>query len=90
MQAIVANTAAMCDMPRMVTGTQLKMARTALGWGMRELAARSGVSANTVMRAESSSGIPNVNARTLARLKAALEDGGAEFTPDGAVRVRRP
>jgi transcriptional regulator with XRE-family HTH domain len=84
----VVNTGAMCDIPRMVTGTQLKMARTALGWGMRDLAARAGVSANTVMRAESSPGISNINARTLARLKAALEDGGAEFQPDGAVRIR--
>ena len=32
---------------------QLKMARAAIGWGVRELAEKAGVTANTVTRIES-------------------------------------
>ncbi len=36
----------------MITRVQMKMARAALGWGVRDLAARAGVAANTVSRYE--------------------------------------
>ena len=36
----------------MINRVQMKMARAALGWGVRDLAARAGVAANTVSRYE--------------------------------------
>jgi transcriptional regulator with XRE-family HTH domain len=71
-----------------ITGIQIRQARAALRWTTRELADRSNTSASTITRAESAAGVPSVNARALLRIKAALEDGGAEFMPDGSVRVR--
>jgi transcriptional regulator with XRE-family HTH domain len=71
----------------MITGTQLRMARSALKWGVRELAAKAKVSPATVTRIESDH---PANAATLQSLRAALELGGVEFIPEngGGVGVR--
>jgi transcriptional regulator with XRE-family HTH domain len=73
---------------RVITGTQIRMARTALRWSTRELAAKAATGASTISRAEASPGVPSVNARVLLRITQALEQAGAEFLPDGSVRVR--
>ena len=52
------------------------MARAALGWGVRELAKRAGVAANTVSRFENGS---SAMVDTLARMQDALERAGIEF-----------
>ena len=39
----------------MVTREQVKMARAAMGWGVRDLAAKIGVAANTISRFENGS-----------------------------------
>jgi transcriptional regulator with XRE-family HTH domain len=62
----------------MITPSQIRMARAALGWGVRELAERAGVAANTVSRFENASG---AMVDTLARMQAALERGGVIFIP---------
>jgi transcriptional regulator with XRE-family HTH domain len=60
-----------------ISPLQLKLARTALGLGVRDLAKAAGVSPATVMRFESSKG--DVLTRTLDRLQKVLEAGGVVF-----------
>lgn len=66
--------------------SQCKMARAALGLGVRELATLAGVSPRTVHRLEKG-GEPLP--RTTAAVRLALESAGAELLPDGAVRLRK-
>ncbi len=74
----------------MITGIQLRMARSALKWGVRELAARAKVSPATITRIEADK---PANAATLQALQTALEIGGVEFIPENGdglgVRVRK-
>jgi transcriptional regulator with XRE-family HTH domain len=63
-------------MPSM-TSLQLKLARTALGLGVRELAAAAGVSPTTVTRFESGKG--GIQSGNLEKLQKVLEDGGVTF-----------
>jgi transcriptional regulator with XRE-family HTH domain len=69
---------------------QLKMARAAIGWGVRELAERAGVTANTVTRIENGS---DARQSTMDRLQQALEDAGIEFIDENGggpgVRLRQ-
>ena len=78
----------------MLTGVQIKAARTALKWSADVLASRSDIASKTVRRIETSDGIPNTTAATLSKIQAALEAAGIEFigTPgDGpGIRVRQP
>ena len=60
----------------MITGTQVKMARAALGWKAADLADRSNVTINTIFRLEGGKG---VQASTLAAIQRALEDAGVRF-----------
>jgi transcriptional regulator with XRE-family HTH domain len=55
---------------------QLKMARAAVGWGVRELAKKAGVTANTVTRIENGA---DAKQSTMDRLQQALEAAGVEF-----------
>jgi transcriptional regulator with XRE-family HTH domain len=59
-----------------VTSAQLRMARAALGWTVRQLSERSGVHRNTITRLE---GGAEGEARTLADIRRALEAAGVEF-----------
>jgi len=54
------------------------MARAALGWGVRDLASRAGVAANTVSRFENGMG---TNLTTLKQIQIALEEAGIVFIP---------
>ena len=71
----------------MVTGVQIRMARAALGWGVRDLAANAGVNANTVTRIENGA---DALAGTLTKIQTALEAAGVEFTNGEAPGVRLP
>ncbi|WP_202360137.1 helix-turn-helix domain-containing protein [Mesorhizobium sp. 131-3-5] len=66
------------------------MARAALGWGVRDLAEKAGVTANTVTRIENGS---DAKQSTVAALRAALESAGVEFIPENGggagVRLRK-
>jgi transcriptional regulator with XRE-family HTH domain len=55
---------------------QVKMARAAVGWGVRELAKRAGLTANTVTRIENGA---DAKQSTMDRLQEALETAGVEF-----------
>ena len=56
---------------------QLRMARAAIGWGVRELAEKAGVTANTVSRIELGA---DAKQSTVDAIRRALEEAGVEFT----------
>ena len=74
----------------MMRAIQLRMARAAVGWGVRELAEKAGVTANTVTRIENGA---DAKQSTLDRLKSALEAAGVEFIDENGggpgVRLRK-
>ena len=69
--------------------SQSKMARVALGWGVRELAKRVGVSPDTIARLERGE---QLKGSTLQAIKSAFEAAGIEFIPEngGGPGVRAP
>ena len=64
---------------------QLRMARAAIGWGVRELAKKAGVTANTVTRIENGA---DAKQSTINALRRALEAAGIEFTNGDQPGVR--
>jgi transcriptional regulator with XRE-family HTH domain len=69
---------------------QLKMARAAVGWGVRDLAKKAGVTANTVTRIENGA---DAKQSTMDKLQHALESAGVEFIDENGggpgVRLRK-
>jgi len=69
---------------------QCKMARAALGWGVRDLARKAGLSADTVARLERGEQLRD---RTIETLTEVFEAAGIEFIPENGggpgVRVRK-
>ena len=57
------------------------MARSAIGWGVRELAAAAGTTPGTISRIE---GGADAMGGTLAKIEAALTAAGVAFIPAGA------
>jgi transcriptional regulator with XRE-family HTH domain len=55
---------------------QIRMARAAVGWGVRELAEKAGVTANTVTRIENGA---DAKQSTMVALRSALEAAGVIF-----------
>ena len=68
---------------------QLRMARAAVGWGVRDLAKQAGVTANTVTRIENGA---DAKQSTMDALQRALEAAGVEFTngEQPGVRISKP
>lgn len=60
-----------------ITPLQMKLARTAIGLGVRELAAAAEVAPSTVQRFESGKG--DMHSKTLDKVQRVLEDGGVIF-----------
>jgi transcriptional regulator with XRE-family HTH domain len=75
----------------MITGAQVRMARAALKWAVRDLADRAQVSPTTVMAVEAEK---DVRAATRSVIQRALEEAGVIFIEsngDGpGVRLRKP
>lgn len=73
----------------MLTNIQVRMARVALGWGVRELAAEAGVTPPTITKFENGG---NVTVETLRKIQVALERGGITWVPEngGPPGVRQP
>lgn len=76
----------------MITRLQVRLARTALGWGVRDLARKAGVSPNTVSRFENGAG---ARVDTLGQIQDVLERAGIIFVPADetggpGVRLREP
>jgi DNA-binding XRE family transcriptional regulator len=66
---------------------QLRAGRALLGWSQTDLAAEAGLSRVTVKRAEAENDLP-VSDEAKAKMKAALETAGVEFTNGDAPGVR--
>lgn len=62
-----------------ITPLQVKLARTAVGLGVRELAAAAGVAPSTIQRFESGRG--DMQSRTLDKVQQSLEASGVVFIP---------
>jgi transcriptional regulator with XRE-family HTH domain len=62
----------------MISPLQIRMARAALGWGVRELGMKAGISANTVSRFETGGG---AMVETVIHMQTALENAGIVFIP---------
>lgn len=71
----------------MLTREQVRMARAALGWGVRDLAKYAGITPTTVSNFENGA---DAMGSTLFKMQRALEDGGVEFIPEngGGAGVR--
>jgi transcriptional regulator with XRE-family HTH domain len=71
----------------MLTRKQVKMARAALNWSVRDLAAQAGVTANTISRYENGS---DALTETLLKIRRAFEQHGVIFIPEngGGAGVR--
>ena len=71
----------------MVTKEQVRMARAALGWGVRDLASKVGVSANTISRYENGS---DALGSTLSKIRRVFEEAGIIFIDEngGGAGVR--
>lgn len=61
------------------------MARSALNWGVRDLAEKADLSTKTLNRLETELGFQSTS---LKKVKNALEAAGIEFLPDNGVRLR--
>ena len=59
-----------------ITPAQVRMARAALGWGVRDLGKRAGIAANTVSQFENGFG---AMVETLVRIQETLEKAGIVF-----------
>jgi transcriptional regulator with XRE-family HTH domain len=61
-----------------MSAIQSRMARAAVGWGVRDFAREAGVAVDTISRLERGE---EIMPRTLAAIRAALEAAGVEFIP---------
>ncbi len=60
----------------MISRAQVRMARAALGWGVRDVAERAGIAANTVSRYENGA---DAMGETLLKLQRTFENAGVIF-----------
>ncbi len=74
----------------MLTGVQIRMARNALRWSVKDLSDKSDVSTSTITRAETVDGVPATTRANLLALKKTLEAAGIEFigSPDDGPGIR--
>ena len=74
----------------MITSGQIKAARALLGITAANLAELAGVGFTTIIRMESSDGIPSGQVKTLNAVQIALESAGVEFigSPESGAGVR--
>ena len=73
-----------------ITGYQIRAARGALNWSVGDLAERCGVGTATIVRYETSVGVPATRMGNLKKIQRALEAAGIEFigSPDDAPGIR--
>jgi transcriptional regulator with XRE-family HTH domain len=72
------------------TSAQLRAARSAVGWTVRELAKRSAVGEATIKRYEASPSVPKSRKGNLQAIMLAYESAGIEFigAPDDSPGIR--
>jgi len=66
----------------MISASQIRAARSLLGWNGVQLSEKSNVSLKTLRRYEAQDGIPAANTSVLMSIKACFEEAGIEFTGD--------
>mgnify|MGYP006146477729 CR=1 FL=1 len=64
----------------MITGIQIRAARSALRWTTENLAGRVEIASRTVKRMEAQDSVPKSNSQTLEKIRKALEAAGIELT----------
>ena len=64
----------------MISGMQLRLARTALRWSVSKLSNRSGISTSTIKRVEAVDGLPISTKANIMAIISVLETAGIEFT----------
>ena len=74
----------------MITSGQIKAARAMLGLTVAEMAKLAGIGFTTMVRLESSDGVPAGNVKTLTSVKSAIEKAGIEFlgSPEEGAGIR--
>jgi len=74
----------------LITSGQIKAARALLGISIADFAKLAGIGFTTLVRLESSDGVPSGNIRTFEAVQKAFEAAGVEFigTPDKGAGVR--
>jgi transcriptional regulator with XRE-family HTH domain len=74
----------------MITGSQIRAARAALGWSAEFLSEQSGISLRTLIRFEGADGVPPSRSQTLAIVMQTLQAAGIEFigAPDDRPGIR--
>lgn len=70
----------------MVTKHQIRMARIALGWGVRDLAREVDLAVGTISRIESGKDAMGANLR---KIRQAFENAGIDFPDEFTVSIRR-
>ena len=74
----------------MLTGNQIRIARFALRWSVKDFSEKTGVPVRTVKRIEASDAVPASNASTIDAMRRCLEAAGIEFigTPEDRPGIR--
>jgi transcriptional regulator with XRE-family HTH domain len=74
----------------LITSGQIKAARALLGISIADFAKLAGIGFTTLVRLESSDGVPSGNIRTFEAVQKAFEEAGVEFigTPEKGAGVR--
>lgn len=74
----------------MISGSQIRMARSALKWSASKLAEKCGLAERTIIRLEAKDGMPRSRTDTLSKIKIVFEKEGIEFlgAPDDAPGIR--
>ncbi|KIZ32727.1 hypothetical protein OO18_29490 [Raoultella ornithinolytica] len=79
---------------KVITASQIRSARGALGWSASQLGKNAGLSLRTIQTAEADGGELRVRKSSLLAMMSALEAAGIEFigTPDDGpgIRIRAP
>ena len=65
----------------MITGDQIRSARSLVRLSAQELADKAKIGISTVQRMEGGSGVPSASAKNLDAVQRALEAAGVEFIP---------
>ena len=81
---------AFVDILQVITGYQIRAARSMLRWSAEKAADQAGITKKTIERLEQHEGVPASRAQTLSELQRVFEAAGIEFvgTPEEGPGVR--